>query len=520
MKNKLIKIAIFAIMTISAIVLAFSIRGNPGSPSADELNNPEWKENGPFELSPERGRFTLLYSIIEDNSLSFSLPLARFTTPDLGYIDGKYVSLFAPAVSYLAMPGYIIGRAFGASQFGSFVTSAIFALGNVYLIYLIAIRLGSSKIAGLLGGLTFVFATPGFAYAVNLYQHHISTFIILMSSYLAISYTSWFSLAMIWLLALTSLSVDYPNLVIMVPIAFYCVHKLIEVKHEGKLIIKLHIGKWLSVVGAIIPLLFFFWFNNASYGNPLQFSGTVQSVSKIDELGLPAIDLSQAEDNVQAVIDAEKQEDKTALGFFKSRSMLNGLYILLFSEDRGLLVFAPVLLFAFLGMVVGFKKHAKETVLFCSIITVNILLYSMWGDPWGGWAFGARYLIPSYAILAIFIALALSKWKKNWAYLLIYLVLVIYSSYINTAGALGSSANPPKVQVLQLEKITGRQEKYTYERNLDMLRLNTSKSFFYRAFAKQYMSSWQYFQVVYGTVVLLFVVLLTSLYLRHRGNKS
>jgi hypothetical protein len=171
-------------------------------------------------------------------------------------------------------------------------------------------------------------------------------------------------------------------------------------------------------------------------------------------------------------------------------------------------------------MVVGFKKHAKETVLFCSIITVNILLYSMWGDPWGGWAFGARYLIPSYAILAIFIALALSKWKKNWAYLLIYLVLVIYSSYINTAGALGSSANPPKVQVLQLEKITGRQEKYTYERNLDMLRLNTSKSFFYRAFAKQYMSSWQYFQVVYGTVVLLFVVLLTSLYLRHRGNKS
>jgi len=517
---KWIKITLVSSIVLAFVALILAIRGNPGSPTVADLDTPAWKENGPFELSPERGRYALTYSIVEDKSLFFSIPLARFVTPDLGYKDGKYVSLFAPAVSYMAIPGYVLGRFFGVAQFGSFMTSALFALGNVYLIYLISKRLGASKIASLIAGFTFLFATPGFTYAVSLYQHHISTFIILMSAYLAINFTSWISLALIWLLAMTSLSVDYPNLVIMLPIAFFCLHQLIEIKTGETLSIQLHFGKWLSVVGAIVPLVFFFWFNQASYGNPLQFSGTVQSVSQIDEFGQPAIDLSQAGDNAQAVINSEKQENKTALGFFQTRSMLNGLHILIFSKDRGLLVFTPVLLVAILGMVDLSKRKPSQTVLLISIITANILLYGMWGDPWGGWAFGARYLIPSYAILAIFIAIALSKWKKNIVVLGIYFVLTAYSTYINTAGALGSSANPPKVQVLQLEKLTGRQEKYTYERNLDMLRINTSKSFVFRAYASKYLSSWEYFNVIYSSLVVIFGLLIITLYVRHKGDKS
>src|SRR3990167_9827779 len=98
------------------VILALGIRGLSGNPTAEELNSFQWKDSGPLELSPERGRFALLYSIVEDNSLQFSLPIARFATPDLGLSpDGKYVSLFAPAVSFIAIPGYVIGKYFGAS---------------------------------------------------------------------------------------------------------------------------------------------------------------------------------------------------------------------------------------------------------------------------------------------------------------------------------------------------------------------------------------------------------------------
>src|SRR5437764_713806 len=55
-----------------ATTLLVSMRGNPGNPTQDQLNTPYWKDNGPFELSPERGRFALLYSLVENHSFQFS----------------------------------------------------------------------------------------------------------------------------------------------------------------------------------------------------------------------------------------------------------------------------------------------------------------------------------------------------------------------------------------------------------------------------------------------------------------
>src|SRR5438105_321550 len=87
-----------------AVVLLLSIRGLPGNPTPDSLNTDAWKEQGPFELSPERGRFALTYALSENHATNFSLPLAKFTTPDLGFKDGKFVALVPPGVSYLITP--------------------------------------------------------------------------------------------------------------------------------------------------------------------------------------------------------------------------------------------------------------------------------------------------------------------------------------------------------------------------------------------------------------------------------
>jgi hypothetical protein len=102
-------ILVLLLVIFTTVILAVSLRGNPGNPDETSLNTLAWKDNGPLELSPERGRFALTYSIVEDNSVHFSVPIARFATPDLGYKDSHYVSLFAQGVSYLVVPGFVRG---------------------------------------------------------------------------------------------------------------------------------------------------------------------------------------------------------------------------------------------------------------------------------------------------------------------------------------------------------------------------------------------------------------------------
>src|SRR3989344_9016173 len=142
------------------VILAISLRGNLGNPNSKEMNSKDWKQDGPFELSPERGRMALTYSLVENNSFIFDLDIAKFVAPDVAQrADGKYVSLFASGVSFTAIPGYVIGKYFGASQVGAYATSAVFALFNVILIYLISKRLGARKSASAVASLVFLFAT-------------------------------------------------------------------------------------------------------------------------------------------------------------------------------------------------------------------------------------------------------------------------------------------------------------------------------------------------------------------------
>lgn len=68
------------------------------------------------------------------------------------------------------------------------------------------------------------------------------------------------------------------------------------------------------------------------------------------------------------------------------------------------------------------------------------------------------------------------------------------------AGAITSNANPPEHEVLSIEALSGRVEKYTAERNWDYLRESGSKSFLYRAWVHRYVSAEQYY---WGIVVLL-----------------
>lgn len=512
MQKILATIGIVSCFILFALVLFGSLRGMPGNPTSLEFNTQEWKEDGPFELSPERGRYALLYSYIEDKSLQFSVPVARFVAPDIAITpEGKYVSLFAPAVSFAAIPFYKIGHHFGIAQVGAFASSAFFAVVNMYLILLIVRRLGGNTLAGLLAGMVFVFATPAYAYAVTMYQHHISTAIILGSIYILIRWNTFASLTAIWFLCALSIVVDNPNLFFMFPIGFMALGRIVwkEADAHG---MTLHFSpvRVLTFIGLVLPLLFFGWFNNASHGNPLQLSGTLESVAVIDTEGNPH-EAESNSDTDKKIGSEDVAVEKTAVGFFRTRYLLSGMYIHILSPDRGMLTYTPIIFLGIYGLLLIYRRYKQWGALIISVALVNLLLYSMWGDPWGGWAFGSRYLIPSYALLSIGIGIVLYRWRKSILGLSFFTLLFIGCVGINTLGALTSSANPPQVQVLALEQQSGREEKYTYMRNWQYLHTNGLKTYLYQAWGHKYFTPGDYFGLMVGVIVIIGETLLVML---------
>lgn len=506
---------VFAILPIVLMVLVVSlilsgyVKGYLENPTTADLLTPKWIIDGPLQLSPDRGRFALLYSVAEDKSFSFSTDLARFTTPDLGYINGKYVSLFAPAVSFALIPGYVIGKMFGASQVGAYSVIAMFALANLVLIYAISRTLGFKKGVGLFAGLMFLFATPAFAYSVNLYQHHISTFIILLSLLLLFRYKSFWSLLLIFALCAVSIPVDYPNLFMMAPIGIAAFMKtLVMDRANGKTIIGINLLKILSLIGVMPGLAFFFWFNYVSYGNPMQFSGTVSSVKAIDADGHPVAPSTLTAAEASEFNNPEEQS-KDAVGFFETRLMLNGLYTHFISPDRGIIYFTPIVLLAIFGFIVAVKQNKYATLIISAVLLMNIVLYSMWGDPWGGWAFGSRYLIPAYAMAAMLFGFALNKYfNKIWLLLPLFIIFS-YSVYINSLGAITSIANPPQPEVLSLEAQTGKVQKYTSERNLDGVMQDKTNSVMYNTFFRGQINVYTYNVILVGAIIVLGILVLS-----------
>ncbi len=468
-----------------AIILLLSIRGLPGTPTAKELNTPKWIDYGPLELSPERGRYALTYSIVEEKSFFFSPDIAQFVTPDLGYKNGHFVSLFAPAVSFIAIPGYILGKMFGAAQVGAFAVIALFGLLNALLIRATSMRLGAKNFAATLGGSLFLFATPAFAYAGTLYQHHISTFLLLLSVYTLVRWKNMWSLILIWFLAALSISVDYPNAIFMTPVCIYAFGRIFGLQIYNQAVkFNFKISGIFTFVGIILPLAFFLWFNYQSYGNPFQLSGTIPSIKSF----------KQTANHTVEPLDTSKHK-KAAVGFFYSRNLLNGLQTHFLSQDRGVIYYTPIMLLGIFGMFFLYKKNKPITSLLLAIIGVNILLYSMWGDPWGGWAFGSRYLIPTYAMVAISTPFMI-KLLQQKKLLILFCIIVAYSVAVNALGAVTSSQNPPQIEAQALEKKSFREEKYTYERNYDFLKVQGSKSFAYKAFFNNYISAIQYYLIL------------------------
>jgi len=304
------------------------------------------------------------------------------------------------------------------------------------------------------------------------------------------------------------ITVDYPNAILMAPIVAYSFGRLIKRKVVDKIMIQIDFSfvKPIALLAIIPPMAFFFWFNKQSYDSSLTISGTIPRVVGISE-GEPLFYVD-SEDITITASELEQQGDQLALSFFNTRKIINGLDIHIFSSDRGIIYFAPVVILGIFGMIIIGKK--KNIAVFWGVVGANIILYSMWGDPWGGWTFGSRYLIPLYAVVSIFIPFLLKKIRKDLFLIGATLLLIAYSVSVNSLGALTSTANPPKVEAQELSQRFQKDFKYTYERNVNLLLDNSSKSFIYNTYLKDAIFVWEYYYVI--TVLILLGLLLSISY--------
>ena len=156
-----------------------------------------------------------------------------------------------------------------------------------------------------------------------------------------------------------------------------------------------------------------------------------------------------------------------------------------------------------LGLSIAVKSSASSPktlgLLAFSVMLIVYVTYGMFGDPWGGWAFGGRYLIPAAAMACVLIAPALTKFARRPLFVLPFFALSFYSLYIATLGAVSTTLVPPKVEVDAMPDPIP----YTYQRNIDLLNSGVSSSLVYNwllANKLSPMSYANYYAILSGTV--------------------
>ena len=424
----------------------------------------------PFELSPERGRYILTYSLAERQSFSLDETLATAANPDVGYYKGRYYVYFAPGVSILSLPLYHLGKLYNIPQVGAFFTISLFAAANLVLIYLLSRKLlGVHAIPAVIAALVFGFASTSWSYAITMYQHHVTTFFIL-SSFLAVWISinhkrySFLASVYVWGAFGISLFVDYPNAILLLPVVCYFLYSFFSTKTVGKKMIFSY-----SLVPLITSVLFFVlvglhgYYNYAHFDSPTRLSGSLVGFDNLNSKKL-----TEAETSEEKISELANEKDQQS--YFKEKDLPRGFSILTGSQDRGLFFYSPIFFLAFLGIGFGLKKFNAQQFFLLSTVAANLFLYSSWGDPWGGWAFGPRYLIPTMAILAMYIGLWLTKTKKYYVSRFSTFILFATSCAISLLGVLTTNQVPPKVEADFL-KI-----RYSYFLNFDYLSKGMSLS--------------------------------------------
>jgi hypothetical protein len=500
MKNKL---ALIFIVILGLSLYALTLRGVKGNPQPQDFKNQLDQNGQPFELSPERGRFVHILALAESHTFALTRQLANIAYPDVGYHGDKFFSFFAPGIPYMAYPLYLIGAHYHLGQVASFAFVSLMSILALLFLFKIAREILKLPVwASLLAVVIFAFGSTAWSYAVTLYQHHVTAFFLLSAFYAVWKYKhqargSWLWAVWAWLAYGLSITIDYPNAVLLLPVMIYFLVVSFRIsKDSEKIKISLRAPLLLTFAAFILVIGPLAAFNQHYLGSWHTLTGSLPALRTI-------VEAQQANPDTVVLGPGSTVPEKDVAGFFHQENFMHGLTVLLFSGDRGLFLYAPIFLLAILGFVLKFSERLDlESGFLLGVVLTNLFLYSSWGDPWGGWAYGPRYLIPGMAILSLFVVYALAKAKWKWSVRIAAFVLFAYSCAVALLGALTTNAIPPKVEAVPLHTPDN------FLRNWLFFRDGRSDSFLYNYFFGHVINLRDYALVIYALLLIIFVVFL------------
>lgn len=338
----------------------------------------------PHFVSPnELARWLLDASLVEHGTIEVT-PLAPMLGPrfeDLAEMDGRLYANKAPGAAFVALPGYLIARAFAGPpsprSIRPVVTAMRLCASTLPLLALgwLMIRLGrrwgadDERIATVVGIL--LFATPLFAYGLILFSHALVA-AALFGAWLCIEEKRDALAGALMGLAVIS---EYPAIV---PV----------------LILLVSVGRWPFAVGRGVG-------TSTVDGKP-PTAKTVRRVARMIAAAAPfAVALAIYHHAAYGSIfglpfghDTLPQFRDLAGHGVAGISFPSPITLLrlLFDPARGLLIFAPVLVMSIPAM----RTVPRSLV---AIPLSLIVLYSGYPNWHGGWAVGPRYLVPAIPFL-------------------------------------------------------------------------------------------------------------------------
>lgn len=127
------------------------------------------------------------------------------------------------------------------------------------------------------------------------------------------------------------------------------------------------------------------------------------------------------------------------LNYFErfNSQFLQGFSGLLFSPGRGIMIYSPIFIFAFIYLIIIlFSKNVKSILKYLSAsVLILILIYSKWGEWWGGISYGYRLLTETSLILVILLAILWEQFIVRTKFLkIIFLIFLVASVYVQYLG--------------------------------------------------------------------------------------
>lgn len=417
---------------ITAIFLGITAKGVYGNPSKEEIVQKYSAPGQIFETSQERGRFALTKSIAEEKTFRLD-NFTDFSLPDISYKDGHYYSVFPPGTSILLLPAYYLGKYFDHPLIFVYAFPVMVAILSSLFVFAIASFLKLSKTASLLGAIIFPLATVSWSYSTTIYAHTFSTFCVVAGFYFALrskNCSAWNHL-IVWFLYGLSILIDYPNAILMLPAVGYMIFssfkkESLEIARKLKEIFSMKLAFLYTAIPFFLILAALGYYNQITLGS---WFGLAHNY-RVTEAVAGGV-------NYQFLLSKSLDLKFTE----------NGLYTLLFSEGRGIVFFAPVLVLSVLGLESIYRKSSAIGNAMVLTVLFNLLVYASFYDPWGGWSFGPRYLIMSMPFLAILAGESYDRYKNRSLFVILFALLFLASFSIALLGALTTNLLPPFPEV-------------------------------------------------------------------------